>query len=619
MELVLKLTTKMLFISLSLPVLVVTLLGIPEAGFLLLGVILGPFAFLVYLFGRGGVEKARIGVFFGCLLPLLPWCGGGAISIVFLSFYVLGVIARDRRTPSRFMLPLVLLLSTWGLLSLVVEFGNIEVLLQEGKFEALGGSPVFQQISFALSLFLFGSLLEIWSRDDDERDAFLHGLLVGGAGAVGISVVHALSRIVPFALPLPFPQQLPVWDQLDRPVGTFTDPNAFGVFCAIFLLLVLVKAFCTFKRWEKIACVFLVPLLLLGGVLSESRTFFLLLGVCLVSCLGFLFSQRKTRRIGFVVFGVILLLSLFGFLVFPAELSGFIGDSRFGNTVTKLLSGNVEVIQDRLQFSTLAWLVFLHAPVTGVGLYEFSGVMTSFAHFYGVPLGLWIDNPNNAYLGLLAELGLVGIALLFFSLYGVKFRFRNEPTSLPHIVLLSGAIAFFISLIVGPHYLFPEVLFAFGLMISLLYRLEERVRFQSKGVVIALFAVPLIYLAVQKGEFGVHHWERDDRGELFRWTARSFQTWSNCSDFQAELLIRNGGDERVSVSFEGRIPPISLASGEVRTVQIPCKKHRPFRGRTVRGEVVGSFIASDINDNRLLGIQLLQREPEEIVEAQLTP
>lgn len=241
--------------------------------------------------------------------------------------------------------------------------------------------------------------------------------------------------------------------------------------------------------------------------------------------------------------------------------------------------------------------------------------MTSYAALFNVPLGLWTDNPNNTYLGFLAEFGLIGAVVFCISF----LRFRNQLVKKGNLSLdplLKGVmISFFIVLILGPHYLYPEVLFPFLLIVTRLYRFESRTGFDWVLCSCLLLAVPLIGLKTSGLEYGLYSWEKGERGTPFRWTQGEFQTFSPCREGETSLLMRNGQLRDVEVTLPELSAPVSFASGEEKRIPLPCPNVTAYQGIQVRGRVRPVWVPSRGGDTRTLGIQLYTPQPEEVARA----
>ena len=136
-------------------------------------------------------------------------------------------------------------------------------------------------------------ILRAWA---DLRSSFENGLLIGLIPAAIISGIQI------FALGLiTLPNQSPYWTSLGRFTGTFTDPNAFGLFIALALPFFFIKS----KDRGVLANLSRVYLVIwpVFALYSGSRTFFLALAGYLVVLL-----YQRSRSVFWVMAILALLL-----------------------------------------------------------------------------------------------------------------------------------------------------------------------------------------------------------------------------------------------------------------------------------------------------------------------
>jgi len=180
-----------------------------------------------------------------------------------------------------------------------------------------------------------------------------------------------------------------------------------------------------------------------GALLAFLFGFYLLLltfsrGAWLGFATGVLFALpfvlRKTnfwRRIAPVLVGSAILGAIFVALYNPLLLSR-VG---VGNENTEMRS-----IADRIVYTDVAHRAIAQSPITGIGAGNFPWYASVYI-FYNTDYDLRGDNVHNIYLGVWADLGIVGLGLLLMSLIsGTIAALEQRDTA--RIALLAGVIAF---------------------------------------------------------------------------------------------------------------------------------------------------------------------------------
>jgi hypothetical protein len=410
-------------------------------------------------------------------------------------------------------------------------------------------------------------------------------------------------------------------------VGTFTDPNAYGIFCGLFIALLFMSRTnppIENPKWRRLF-VLGILLSLLGGGFSGSRTFLLFLAAfaALYLVISLIYSKNSNTRYQLIIF-ISLVSALLCAVIFGMNMPAMV---RVRETVIALMQGDLSLIENRMQFSRLCLEAFWFFPVFGVGPLLFPSYLTSFSDKLGIPMGLWVDNTNNTYLGLLAEFGLVGLLILFLSLASAHIRLQNgQAVTLSHVrIAIAAYLSFALILVLGPHYSFPEVLLTFILLLSMRLEITEYRRMPLfLSIVVVLAFAPATFLAAARSELGLFAWEMAPEGnEYFRWTQERFRTWILCSEnengeYSATLDLRNGSPQRQQVILQAQVRDdkrLSVASGERSTIRFKCPTHTHHRGILIQGMVESPFYPSTEGDRRRLGVQLFTGHPRESVEA----
>lgn len=548
---------------------------------------------------RGVRLSGQLALCFGFLLPLLPAIGRGAFltvtwSYVALSFALLlwgttsraktsgfttTAIAMKRRNERSwagmvldFLPPGLWLLALSPMIFLAPQFdaptliaiaqvaGGPLDFIQRGALLPWTIKHQLLAVSYLILPFL---LFRIWS--SDTRLAHLVGS--GSRSAVWLVVIVALGQ---FCLPSfldHFAGDSKFWRAQNRIPATFSDPNAFGI--GVLLLLPLVAQDKAPNRRMV-----LVLLLLLAGMLSGSRSLILGLVLALFAALW-----RRSK----VAVAVLLLCTAIAIgLLNLAALSGwspkFLPVTLHRAWETLVFTNSESAFFSRLVFWRANIFIIATRPITGIGLDRFRDVFPNIVTTLNLPVGRWIDNNNNFYLGIISELGLVGLVCLFFSIACFRLTQVSSKDDSPwHRPVLC---AFALLLFLGPHLEFPEI----GALVALLgVGQAEYVGWPKTrswrwifGLSVALGLVGAGF-AAQIHDYGIYHHRRGAQTENYHFTNRRAKIHLGCgSDSQGWLYLRNRMPKAVSVriapvggadSTETLVPPFGK---EEVGIPIPC-------------------------------------------------
>jgi O-antigen ligase len=207
-----------------------------------------------------------------------------------------------------------------------------------------------------------------------------------------------------------------------RAFGHFDQPNPFaGYLTTIFPLAVCMALSGANPRAFRLFSLAAAGLLALGIGLSQSRGAWL--GAAVAMCCLLLAWSRRTRRL--LIPGV-----LGGVLVLAMALSGLLPAAildRLGQTIeyfgvfdvrTVAVSSENWAVVERMAHWQAGWYMFIDHPWLGVGAGNYA---ESYPVYF---VGMWreaLGHAHNYYLNILAELGVVGGALLLL-LLGIAFR-----------------------------------------------------------------------------------------------------------------------------------------------------------------------------------------------------
>jgi O-antigen ligase len=398
-------------------------------------------------------------------------------------------------------------------------------------------------------------------------------VLAGTAVSAPLAILQAV-RILP-------EETRAFWKVTGRLSGGATDPNALGLLCALAIPALVALALGPRKpRWA-------LPALLscsVGVVLSGSRSGFL---VAVLGSFGavLLSPGRHRMRAAVVLAAAVALVVLLGALTRRSP--GDVGE-RLGNLFRSSLS-----LENRVSSRPVLWhaatVLFRESPAEGGGLGSFSWRLPDLAGADRRKLALH-DNPGSAYLQALAETGIIGLLVMlgFFVALGraALSRLREAPGS------SAAVLAFLLALLVGSHWLAPEVGFLFYLLAAGVAAPRSgkatggraRVALFAMAALYAVFAVRSVFATADPAEtfryrsrVGFYGPETGSGGP-FHWTRRRFalrvlpeeSSWISLANYSPEgkpvevtvaaddgpVLFRrtlpSGGSARLALSAGGR-------------------------------------------------------------------
>jgi len=355
-----------------------------------------------------------------------------------------------------------------------------------------------------------------------------------------------------------------------------------------------------------------VSLVVMAGLLSGSRTFILLL----ILLAGALVARRSRRYL--VAATVIALLAVCVVSLvdhFTPIISRIIADqslpegARRGLQALSLDRFSTTLFSREI-FLSIGREIFYQAPMFGVGPDRFR----DYVPLVGGELGLlsgWSDNSNNFYLGLLAELGLVGGIAFFLSVSRRRLLCLEGQIISPLGVIVILALA----MLTGPHIDSPEVLVLVSTLIALTTQ-EREISVRLK----AALTIPFILLGVFASplrESGVFGWE-GDTNHLSRWLSPKAHLILPC--YSSGELAQNGASLQMRApntpharSFKVRVSAVNnsttefaLSPGMVQKFNLVCPSGQPRLPVTVSSTPPWApyreWPASSI-DGRVLGVQ----------------
>lgn len=211
-----------------------------------------------------------------------------------------------------------------------------------------------------------------------------------------------------------------------RPYGTFPHPNVLAAYLLVAMVLVWNFILKNDKRWMQIFGVVSLLVSSIALLLTFSRVVILLWIVCVLFLLGrILFRTIKTwrARIGGLI-SILLLLAVISMTPIIHELT-----IRFTQT-----SLSEESVIERTELLTTSMEMVQQHPVLGVGLYNFIPAIASYQK--PLPLGLYLQPVHNIFILVLAETGVIGLALFLWVVIASLIRITRQGKSMKRTYLV---------------------------------------------------------------------------------------------------------------------------------------------------------------------------------------
>jgi len=252
----------------------------------------------------------------------------------------------------------------------------------------------------------------------------------------------------------------------DRFMGYFLNPNTIGILTSVLLPLILWKVLERKNRWARILLLFAF----LSLVFSGSRSG--LLG----SVIGggyYIFMTRKKWRIPSVFLGLLIIILMFiaGEKILDSTVS-YMRLSSAPRTTEVVKKWNI-IASGRIE----KWMVMItlikKRPFQGYGF----GTEDLLFQYFRIPIETTGLYTHNSFLGMAAQIGILGLILFFFPISYLLFKLANPKEPLIYALkgmLIAGLIiSFFESWVysIGNAFAFP-----FWVGVILLLNLEKQVK-----------------------------------------------------------------------------------------------------------------------------------------------
>lgn len=488
----------------------------------LLALIWSAILLLVFVFSGAERRSFYIALGWGILLTTCSWIGWHGVSLISL----LSIVALRLTAPSssngsaRAMMPVFLFGCGTLLAEVVTGLGFLDThrsffglgwelphTMWRDSFHAfLDVWTSSWQWMFRITLFILST--NIFRSCRTCRLGFVKGIWLGAsiAGAYTVTQWLHLHKVA-------LPNQTALWSTLRRWSGLSSDPNAQGILFGLALWVGVYIERARGQVKDRIPQLTLISagLIVSGGILTGSRTFFLIIG-----CMGVaLLSRAPVRMLGLVVLSVCSISLSITALDYYDKLDPLLAEMGFlpEGLVRLISSGSIvrvgQTFSSRLIFTSLSIQVISDNWLFGVGPDRF----INYVSLYGrsIPsLGAWIDNANNFYLGVFAECGFFGFIAMFCAVFLHRLASGNAGRTARFNLLMLAII-----LLIGPHTDFIEVLIVFAMLTAVSTReINVPVLLHWFG---CLGCLVMGFLGVQFREMGVYRWEHENSQVVTRW------------------------------------------------------------------------------------------------------
>lgn len=538
---------------------------------------------------------------FGCLVPILPLFGAHVLLSI-AAIYLISNWGDVKSLSVRWAYPFLIVCGIWFIGQFIASILLNPTLIQAGDLE-----PRYELSFFTLcTYFVFALLFSLFASRTHLRDEFFNGLVLG----VSIAFILSAAQIL-HLLPFEMPNQNSFWTGINRYTGTFSDPNAFGIFLALLFPLFLGQFKDSLLPTSKAFYAIMLLAILFLGVYSGSRSFFL--GLMLYGLFR-TWNYNRTFFFSFIFVGLALLLSI--------NLTAHLSPDAFGSfreilpngllrVTDSLVLNNIEqTFQSRFVFWKLSIMIWLDNPLLGIGLDAFREYVPLYRDKLPIDISNWTDNSNNFYLGVLAELGVIGFICLIVSFLRLEKRHLDVRNRYKY-----GFLVFLILLFFGPHITFTEVAILAAYIMSFVYKNEENNLREgwsgcSDYILLGLVLPIFIGYKIYKQDFGFYALEKEPSGVSYRWTRKNASGVITCRNGKALLRLRARHPDLdqnpllVDIRAAGQSYGLKISDYSNQNVELSCSeqalRYRLSNSRTWKPAKYGHQ-----NDHRNLGVQVL--------------
>ena len=206
-----------------------------------------------------------------------------------------------------------------------------------------------------------------------------------------------------------------------RARGPFLNASVNGTVLGIIFFMTFYLLFQRYKKWVKFLFVTSIILMVLTIFFTLTRACWLSFLISLFIIPVF-FPQLRKIFIAVFVIMMVVFISVSTQLDFNLQLTTnpereyLFGKHTFTEKITGRFSA-VNPIYARINLYGAVWQMFLEKPIFGFGFNTFGEVSPKYFHtIKGIPYEI-VNVPHDTWSGILAELGLVGLGLIFFIIF----------------------------------------------------------------------------------------------------------------------------------------------------------------------------------------------------------
>jgi hypothetical protein len=436
----------------------------------------------------------------------------------------------------------------------LISWGGVTRILDWLRSENLNGFGWF--VSFR-NLFILLASFGLIAICGEDREKIQKGLLLGTFIAALSLILDNYGVISQF-----LPKANIHWENINRVSGLFADPNSAGIFLGLMIPFIIPPIFARNFFYLIVAATIIT-----AGLMSGSRSFIIALALS-----TFFYIPRPNIRKAIAAIAAVLFIATLIFAKFYEESytkgAAYLPRSLERVALTLVNSEGNDSFESRTIFGKMAFAMFQDYPLAGVGPNGFRGHFNEYEKKIGIDLEGWEDNANNFYLGIVAELGVIGVVGLLLTVFGLKPNPKAGREE-KHAALILALL-----LILGPHFDFVEVAIESGLLLGLAFiprNLDTRAswRYLYTGLILLL----AVFLVGSFGNLGVY--KGASTGDNARWTSVRAYPVMPCLDGQSLVQFEAhhasaATPVTVKLNAGEQVFTEILASREMRTVSFGC-------------------------------------------------
>lgn len=555
------------------------------------------------------VTPPSISLVVGFATPLIPWVGSSLILPLSLLYSLSIAGPRNVMGALLWASPLLayLLGSSISELFYAAPFVSAITIDSPQRLHDVAMALVTTQVpswSYFARVSVFALFVSALARNEGARHEYLKGALRG-------ALVAGLLAVASFCGAFSLSTQTPFWSSLNRISGTMTDPNALGIVMGLGLWL---AALCLpLQRMSPLAAIALLSPLVAGGVVAGSRTFMIALVLFVLAMTWTYFRAATSWLIGIGVASIIgiSLLDSSTNLIQAVSTNPIIPEGARRTIVSLSIPRIREALFSRSVFLSISSSLIESAPIYGVGADRYRSYVGLMAEELKLPIGSWTDNSNNLYLGIVAELGLLGGIAFLMSGFGCRLRSSSE-VSLGRFTIAALSLLF----LTGPHTDFAEVLIIVGAIVAH----TTRTTLIPPGAQLRTIALFLVVgcVAPHFRERGVFDWHRNI-DSVSRWLSPHASIALPCiisaDERSASLTLKPSyvptrEPLRVHVYANGSDHTVVFSETQEQTVALRCSYKQHSIVATVDTRPPWSPYRAwpgSTEDRRFLGVQQIVR------------